>query len=420
MGNVVRVSSNGGESFSAQVASSSHTYPGDINCSNRNVLKENVRVYGFPHIAIDMTGGPYRGYIYQVYAANPAGTDKADIFLTKSTDGGYTWNTAAPVRINDDSTTNDQFMVDVSVDDQGRVWAVWLDSRDDAANNLIWTYAAVSTNGGVSFMSNFKISNQSFNPALVKIEFSPYNGCHFYLGEYIGLSGKTFTLPCYSGQNNTRQDFTAYLPDYGMSFSKETDSISQGSSSSNKIYIPLMGPYSGTVTYIAGVTPVPSNGTITFSWDPGNVKNINGIPDSLTLNTDVSSDVPLGTYVVSITGTESIGPRIHTRSWSLVVRTPIGIVSNHNEIPERFSLYQNYPNPFNPSTKVRFEIPELRFVKLVIYDILGKEVSTLVNEELKPGSYEVEWSASNYPSGVYFYKLITENFKLTKRMILIK
>ena len=94
--------------------------------------------------------------------------------------------------------------------------------------------------------------------------------------------------------------------------------------------------------------------------------------------------------------------------------------------PTSFSLRQNYPNPFNPSTKIRFEVPLNKggdrglSIKLIIYDVLGREVTTLVNEQLKPGSYETEWDASNYPSGVYFYKLITEDFSKAKKMILIK
>jgi len=105
---------------------------------------------------------------------------------------------------------------------------------------------------------------------------------------------------------------------------------------------------------------------------------------------------------------------------------PIGIEPISSEIPQRFALYQNYPNPFNPVTKIRFSIPLLRGVAedrgvlLKIYDILGKEIALLVNEELKPGTYEIEWDASNFSSGVYFYSLITENFTQTNKMVVLK
>jgi len=106
----------------------------------------------------------------------------------------------------------------------------------------------------------------------------------------------------------------------------------------------------------------------------------------------------------------------------------VGVKPISNEVPKQFALSQNYPNPFNPITKIKFAIPLSRgvsegrgvFVTLKIYDILGREVATLVNEQLSLGTYEVEWDASNYPSGVYFYKLITSEHTETKRMVLIK
>jgi hypothetical protein len=117
----------------------------------------------------------------------------------------------------------------------------------------------------------------------------------------------------------------------------------------------------------------------------------------------------------------------------------IGVEPISSEIPQQFVLYQNYPNPFNPITKIKFQIPLSRGVsarlrngqegrgvltRIVIYDILGREVETLINESatggLKPGTYEVEWNASNYPNGVYFYKLTTDSYSETKKMVLIK
>ena len=105
---------------------------------------------------------------------------------------------------------------------------------------------------------------------------------------------------------------------------------------------------------------------------------------------------------------------------------PIGIQPISNEIPLRFELYQNYPNPFNPETKIRFSIPLLRGVSagrgvlLKIYDALGRETQTLVNQSLSPGTYETEWNAVNFPSGIYFYTLSYGNFIQTKKMALLK
>jgi len=103
--------------------------------------------------------------------------------------------------------------------------------------------------------------------------------------------------------------------------------------------------------------------------------------------------------------------------------TIIGIHHVGREVPSKFALMQNYPNPFNPTTKIRFDISSggaTGRVALTIFNILGKEVAVIVKEFLKPGNYEFEWNASNYPSGIYFYKLVTGNFTETKKMILVK
>ena len=91
-----------------------------------------------------------------------------------------------------------------------------------------------------------------------------------------------------------------------------------------------------------------------------------------------------------------------------------------NLLPDKFQLYQNYPNPFNPVTNIRFDIPRSSHVKLIVYDILGKEITTLANEKLSAGSYEVEWDGSGYPSGAYFYRVEAGDFFKTKKMILLK
>jgi aminopeptidase N len=94
--------------------------------------------------------------------------------------------------------------------------------------------------------------------------------------------------------------------------------------------------------------------------------------------------------------------------------------NNNHSIPIKFALFQNKPNPFNPSTKISFDIPRDSKVKLVVYDILGKEMMVLVNADYKAGSHTVEWNASQFPSGAYFYKIVAGNYSDVKRMILIK
>jgi hypothetical protein len=105
-----------------------------------------------------------------------------------------------------------------------------------------------------------------------------------------------------------------------------------------------------------------------------------------------------------------------------------GTSNNGNTLPNTFKLEQNYPNPFNPSTKIKFTVRNSLLeggmggdlVQLTIYNALGKEVETLVNDKMNPGNYEVEWNASKYSSGVYFYTLKANNFSETKKMLLVK
>ena len=97
-----------------------------------------------------------------------------------------------------------------------------------------------------------------------------------------------------------------------------------------------------------------------------------------------------------------------------------GVENEFASIPEVYSLAQNYPNPFNPSTKINFSIPKQGIVSLKVYDVLGKEVMTLVNESKPAGNYQVDFNGVNLASGAYFYRIESGDFRDIKRMILIK
>jgi hypothetical protein len=107
----------------------------------------------------------------------------------------------------------------------------------------------------------------------------------------------------------------------------------------------------------------------------------------------------------------------------IIVRNPTGI--EHNNSLKEFELSQNYPNPFNPNTKFTIVIPKQENVKVLVYDIAGEEVTTLVNSVLKPGEYNLDWNSTNsfgnpVSSGVYFYRIVAGDFTDVKKMILIK
>jgi photosystem II stability/assembly factor-like uncharacterized protein len=115
------------------------------------------------------------------------------------------------------------------------------------------------------------------------------------------------------------------------------------------------------------------------------------------------------------------GTILHTTNGGITYVQKIGY-----EVPEKFALYQNYPNPFNPVTRIRFDIPPVETTrrvvstKIVVFDILSKEMAVLVDGHLSPGNYEINWNASGYPSGVYFYRLSAGDYSQTNKMVLIK
>lgn len=115
-------------------------------------------------------------------------------------------------------------------------------------------------------------------------------------------------------------------------------------------------------------------------------------------------------------------------SWNVTGRIAIFIVNiptnsiddNENQIPSDFHLAQNYPNPFNPSTIIKYSVPRLSFVQIKIYDLVGREIKTLISEEKHVGNYEIKYNANDITSGIYFCKMIANGFNQTKKIVFIK
>jgi len=95
-------------------------------------------------------------------------------------------------------------------------------------------------------------------------------------------------------------------------------------------------------------------------------------------------------------------------------------ISDGSQVPVKFILNQNYPNPFNPSTIIKYAIPSRQYTILKVYDVLGNEVATLVNEVKPAGNYVVAFDGTGLPSGIYFYQLITDSYINTKKMVLLR
>jgi len=137
-----------------------------------------------------------------------------------------------------------------------------------------------------------------------------------------------------------------------------------------------------------------------------------------------ASMVPDTAYIWIGIADTSVGGPTQAAGYAYVDELSLGPPTSVEEIssiiPENFDIKQNYPNPFNPSTKIEYSLPEASFVQLKVYDILGNEVATLVNEEQSAGTYRADFTASNLASGLYIAELIAGNFKKTIKMSLMK
>lgn len=157
--------------------------------------------------------------------------------------------------------------------------------------------------------------------------------------------------------------------------------------------------YAGTVTGLLK----SSNGGLNWNWYNDSFypsKNVIGL----------NSDAGMGDTVFAVTF-DAVYKVYHSYT---------GLYSNQNLTPFSFKLSQNYPNPFNPLTSIKFQLPEAGLIKLIVYDILGNEVQVLVNKELSPGTYSVDFKGNDLPSGIYYIQLNAGSFTETKKMVLIK
>ncbi len=146
-------------------------------------------------------------------------------------------------------------------------------------------------------------------------------------------------------------------------------------------------------------------------------------------NSNANNEVHIACQIDTIPGTnvngsaESLSKMYYikiTPGGSGPICAPIGINNTGNEIPSSYTLKQNYPNPFNPVTQIEFALPVKSLARITIYNTLGEVITVLLNENLSAGNYKVDWNASAYPSGVYFYELKTDGFTETRKMVLIK
>lgn len=229
------------------------------------------------------------------------------------------------------------------------------------------------------------------------------------------LAGQNFRV----GSSNIRIDFTT-TPTGAATIKLDNPAINPNPNiHSNSNYAPM------TTTSILGGTAISVNIARLnncYNMVPGTYK----IGEIRFNRVDTAGCITL-TFRTNSVFQDSITQLLNPADWTFTNPTSCirldyltGVEGNNNELPTVFKLYNNYPNPFNPSTTIKYDIPQNAFVQMTIYDILGREVDKLVNQQMQPGRYEIYWDAKNYASGTYLYKLETDNFTDIKKMILLK
>ena len=235
------------------------------------------------------------------------------------------------------------------------------------------------------------------------------------------------------------------LPDYNIIY--KLDTISLNLYSNSGAFCPDING-----NYLIGGFNLPIGYTFNTCNDTlGGIYFKSEITDTVTNTNMFQSNIPLKTITVSDTiglpvdirtdyvysemfgftsengssGSPFGGPYSKVMAGAVIDDVVYGtiLLSVHqisNEVPDKYTLKQNYPNPFNPSTKIQFSIPRAGNVRLVVYDQLGREIKTLVDDNLSAGIYEYSFQSNNLPSGVYFYELNAGDHRETKRMVLIK
>ena len=245
--------------------------------------------------------------------------------------------------------------------------------------------------------SNYVSTNSGYN--FIQLSTPVFNGMYFDQTDYsiyaLGLSDSSLYKSTNSGLNWTWLHTFSERPS-GFEISPDNHSILYAGTR-NGLYISIN---SGLNWSLYNNSFSPSKNVIGISKDPGTGESL------YVCTTDAVYKV-WGPYTGLINKSSS-------------------------SIPTSFKLYQNYPNPFNPMTTLKIDVPPIHHnpparsggkgvsLKLIVYDMLGREVVTLINTDLLPGTYSVSWDASDYASGLYYYKLIMDEFVQTKKMVLIK
>ena len=332
-GSTIKVyrSTDGGASFGTGINAVNGIIGPGVICAGRNTMKSCIRTNYFPLMAADNSYTSSRGNVYVIYAAKPGGGDLADIYFNRSTDYGANWS--VPLRINDDATLTDQWMPAITVDKiSGKIFISWYDSRNDPAGNLLTEiYGSHSTNGGVSFVPNYKVSNIQMNPNNMAVG---QPGGEKYIGDYIGNSSVTSSTSITSfmdARYNSLGSFISYGPDFAMLTNITQKYLNNNDSANITVKIPsIRGNFSERVKFVLSLDTLPASGTIQFSFANGK-DSITTFPDSVRITAKTIGSVTPKIYKLNIVGSGVKGIPTHRRSVDLIVNASILNIGTNRE-----------------------------------------------------------------------------------------
>jgi hypothetical protein len=274
----------------------------------------NMRTRPYPMIAADNSYGPNRGKFYCVYASNdpPGATSKSDVWCRASSDGGATWTSA--VRVNDDVNTQSfqQWHPAIWCDKEtGKLYAMWMDTRDTPTNDSAFIYASYSTDGGATWVPNQRISNKK-----MKIDCGSCGGggTPRYEGDYNGvISNKKGSMIGWTDfRNGNFASMTGYFPDFAMAIDHTSDTLyTSVDNTTFQVSIPEVKLYTDTVVVSATLSPAPSVGTITFEYPSGTT--MTSYPATLPVKLVLTGNVPAGNYNATFFATGPNGTPAHKR-----------------------------------------------------------------------------------------------------------
>lgn len=365
--------------------------------------KSNIRVNSIPQIAVDKSSSAHQNNIYIVTSQKllaPAGSDP-DIVLFKSTNNGANWSSG--IRVNQDPINNGkiQFFPSIHIDPSGGINVLYFDDRNTTSDSS-GVFLSRSTDGGSSW-SDYQISDHNHKPGSVSGIGAANSPDHLDLTY---SNGKLWTV----WMDNSTGIYQVWAAEVGLdSTVEQIVAPSNLSADADTFFVNLI--WDDNSDNESGF--IISRGDGKISSNPA-FYNID------TVFTDVNNYVdgnvqPNSTYTYRVYAFNQDAVSEFSNSVDV---TTLPITTDQDS---PFVLEQNYPNPFTNETTITIKIPRLTNVTLKIYDVLGNEIRTILNEVKRAGVYFINFNnVNNLSSGLYFYQLSADNFSKTKPMILLK